>query len=146
MEFSVPKPAPISQQIWDMKYRLKGADASPVDKTIADTWHRVARALAAVEAEPELWEARFLEAMEDSASCPRGASSPAPAPGGASPCSTASSWAARARRHGGHLRQSQGGIALTLQQGGGIGYDFSTLRPQAARLVKLASAPMPRGR
>ena len=43
------KPAHISQQIWDMKYRLKGADGRPVDKTMADSWRRVARALA----EPE---------------------------------------------------------------------------------------------
>ena len=43
------QPAHISQQIWDMKYRLKGADGRPVDKTMADTWARVARALS----EPE---------------------------------------------------------------------------------------------
>ena len=43
------KPAHISQQIWEMKYRLKGADGRPVDKTMADTWRRVARPLA----EPE---------------------------------------------------------------------------------------------
>ena len=36
--------ASISQQIWDMKYRLKGVDGRPVDKTISDTWRRVARA------------------------------------------------------------------------------------------------------
>ena len=43
------KPANISQQIWDMKYRLKGADGQPVDKTMPDTWARVAQALSAPE-------------------------------------------------------------------------------------------------
>ncbi len=43
------KPAHISQQIWDMKYRLKGPDGRPVDKTMADSWRRVARALAGPE-------------------------------------------------------------------------------------------------
>jgi len=44
--------AAISQQIWDMKYRLKGPDGAPVDKTIEDSWRRVASALAEAE-EPE---------------------------------------------------------------------------------------------
>ena len=44
--------APISQQIWDMKYRLKGADGAPVDRTLEESWRRVARALAAREADP----------------------------------------------------------------------------------------------
>jgi hypothetical protein len=38
--------APIAEQIWDMKYRLKGQDGSPLDGTVQDTWRRVARALA----------------------------------------------------------------------------------------------------
>ena len=39
----------ISQQIWDMKYRLKTAEGTPVDKSIPDSWRRVARALAEKE-------------------------------------------------------------------------------------------------
>ena len=56
--------ASISRQIWDAKYRLKAADGTPVDLTIEDSWHRVARALAAVEAEPGRWEQPFYEALE----------------------------------------------------------------------------------
>ena len=56
----------ISRQIWDMKYRLKDADKTPVDLTVEDTWSRIARALA--EAEPEEiraeQEARFYKALE----------------------------------------------------------------------------------
>ena len=47
----MPQVAAISQQIWDMKYRLKTLDGQPVDKTIEDSWRRVAEAVA--EAEPE---------------------------------------------------------------------------------------------
>ena len=47
--------ASISQQIWDMKYRLKGADGHPVDKSVEDTWRRVAKALAKREDSPQLW-------------------------------------------------------------------------------------------
>ena len=41
--------SPVSQQIWDMKYRFKGVDGQLVDKNVVDTWRRVAHALAAAE-------------------------------------------------------------------------------------------------
>jgi hypothetical protein len=40
----------ISRQIWDMKYRLKKPDGTPVDGDVAETWARVALAAAAAEA------------------------------------------------------------------------------------------------
>src|SRR3546814_2483294 len=68
----MPQVAAISQQIWDMKYRLKAADGAPVDKTIEDTWRRIARALAAPEKDSDLWAERFYEAMEDFRFLPAG--------------------------------------------------------------------------
>src|ERR1700761_1186616 len=65
--------APISQQIWDMKYRLKGPAGEAVDKTIEDSWRRVASALA--EAEPkdrDQWQARFEGALGDFRFLPAG--------------------------------------------------------------------------
>ena len=56
--------APIAEQIWDMKYRLKDADGTPIDTSVEDTWRRIARALAEVEDDPATWEARFYEALE----------------------------------------------------------------------------------
>ncbi len=123
--------AAISQQIWDMKYRLKTADGVPVDKTIADTWRRVAKALAAPEADAPLWEERFFRIMEDFRFLPAG---------------RILSGAAADRRVTlfncfvmGDIPDDMSGIfehlkeaALTMQQGGGIGYDFSTLRPKGA--------------
>ncbi len=121
----------ISQQIWDMKYRLKTADGRPVDKTVADTWRRVARTLAAAEADPETWERRFFEAMGDFRFLPAG---------------RILSGAGSERNVTlfncfvmGDIADDMAGIfdnlkeaALTMQQGGGIGYDFSTLRPKGA--------------
>ena len=51
----MPRVASISQQIWDMKYRLKGADGAPVDKTIEESWRRVADALAVPQTEVRLF-------------------------------------------------------------------------------------------
>ena len=51
--------APIAEQIWDMKYRFKQADGTAIDHSVEDSWRRIARATAACEAEPEVWEERF---------------------------------------------------------------------------------------
>ena len=59
--------ASISQQIWDMKYRLKGPSGEPVDKTIEDTWRRVADAVAAPEAKPRPWTAGWRKRRRPSA-------------------------------------------------------------------------------
>ena len=55
----------ISQQIWDMKYRLKNANGQPIDKGIEDTWRRVAKSLASVEQDPVYWEKCFYELLEN---------------------------------------------------------------------------------
>jgi ribonucleoside-diphosphate reductase alpha chain len=136
--------APVSQQIWDMKYRLKTAGGEPVDKTIADTWRRVARALAEPEADPAAWEERFYAAMEDFKVLPAG---------------RILSGAGSKRRVTlfncfvmGVIEDDMASIfqhlkeaALTMQQGGGIGYDFSTLRPKGAAVKGVgadASGPL----
>ncbi len=136
--------APISQQIWDMKYRLKGADGRPVDKNVEDTWRRVAKSLAQREDTPQLWEDRFLEILSDFKFLPAGRII---AGAGADRNVTLFNCFVM-----GDIPDSMSGIfeqlkeaALTMQQGGGIGYDFSTLRPKGARVEKIgadASGPL----
>ncbi|HYM32090.1 MAG TPA: adenosylcobalamin-dependent ribonucleoside-diphosphate reductase [Candidatus Cybelea sp.] len=123
--------APISQQIWDMKYRLKAADGAPVDLNMEDTWTRIARALAAREADPAVWEPRFYQALEDFKFLPAGRII---AGAGTERKVTLFNCFVM-----GTVPDDMGGIfehlkeaALTMQQGGGIGYDFSTLRPKGA--------------
>ena len=122
---------PISQQIWDMKYRFKAPDGSPIDRTIEDSWRRVATALAAVEDTPDAWEEKFYQALEGFKFLPAGRI-----------------WAGAGTERDvtlfncfvmGTIPDDMSGIfehlkeaALTMQQGGGIGYDFSTLRPKGA--------------
>ncbi len=121
----------ISQQIWDMKYRLKAPDGSPVDKSIEDTWHRVARALAKAEKDRSRWETRFYEIMEGFHFLPAGRIL-----AGAGTERNVTLFNCFVM---GDIPDDMGGIfenlkeaALTMQQGGGIGYDFSTLRPKGA--------------
>ncbi len=123
--------ASISQQIWDMKYRLKGPDGAAVDKTIEDTWSRVAGALAAPEQDPGEWASRFAGALADFKFLPAGR-----IVAGAGTrrnvtlfnCFVMGTIPDDMSGIFSHLREA----ALTMQQGGGIGYDFSTLRPKGA--------------
>jgi ribonucleoside-diphosphate reductase alpha chain len=130
--------ASISRQIWADKYRLKQADGTPIDLTIEDSWRRIARTLAAVEARPALWEERFYAALEDFKFLPAGR-----IVAGAGTerrvtlfnCFVMGDIEDDLGQIFAHLREA----ALTMQQGGGIGYDFSTIRPKGA-VVKGVSA------
>ena len=136
---------PISSRIWDMKYRLKAADGTPVDGTIEDSWRRVARALATVEAKPARWEPAFYRALEEFKFLPAGRIL---AGAGAERQVTLFNCFVMGRISDDmtaifeHLKEA----ALTMQQGGGIGYDFSTLRPKGAPVKGVgadASGPLP---
>jgi len=121
----------ISQQIWDMKYRLRGPSGEVVDKTIEDTWRRVATALAAPERDPALWAERFYAAMTDFKFLPAGRVVAGAGSARSVTLFNCFVMGAIPDDMGGifaHLREA----ALTMQQGGGIGYDFSTLRPRGA--------------
>ncbi|MDO8326664.1 MAG: adenosylcobalamin-dependent ribonucleoside-diphosphate reductase [Cypionkella sp.] len=130
--------APIAEQIWDMKYRLKAADGTPIDGSVEDTWRRIARALAEVEKEPALWEDRFYKALEGFKYLPAGRIT-----AGAGTGRNVTLFNCFVM---GTVPDSMGGIfdalkeaALTMQQGGGIGYDFSTIRPRGAEVKGVAA-------
>ncbi|MGK7752278.1 MULTISPECIES: adenosylcobalamin-dependent ribonucleoside-diphosphate reductase [unclassified Roseovarius] len=130
--------APIAGAIWDMKYRLKEADGTPVDGTVEDSWRRIARAVAAVEAEPDIWEERFYHALEDFRFLPAGRITAGAGTGRAVTLFNCFVM--------GTIPDNMNGIfdglreaALTMQQGGGIGYDFSTIRPKGALVEGVAA-------
>ena len=135
--------APVSQRIWDMKYRFRDS-AGDADADLDATWWRVARALAAPERDPDLWAGRFHEALSGFKFLPAGRVIAGAGTGrsvtlfncfvmGAIPDDMSGIFE--------NLREA----ALTMQQGGGIGHDFSTLRPQGAPVMGVgadASGPL----
>jgi ribonucleoside-diphosphate reductase alpha chain len=124
-----------SFDIWDKKYRLTAKDGSPVDKSMDDTYKRVARALADVEAEPsrEQWYDSFLWALRHGAIPAGRVTSNAGALEHKPATSTINCTVS------GTIRDSMDDIlkkvheaGLTLKAGCGIGYEFSTLWPRGA--------------
>ncbi|GLQ05311.1 adenosylcobalamin-dependent ribonucleoside-diphosphate reductase [Sneathiella chinensis] len=130
--------APISRQIWDMKYRYKSPDGAVQERSVEDTWHRIADALAAPEQDAALWSGRFYDLLEDYKFLPAG---------------RIIAGAGTGRKVTlfncfvmGDIPDDLSGIfdnlkeaAVTMQQGGGIGYNFSTLRPKGAPVHGLGS-------
>jgi len=124
-----------SFDIWDKKYRLTSKDGSPVDKSMDDTYKRVARALADVESETgrEQWYESFLWALRHGAIPAGRVTSNAGALEHKPATSTINCTVS------GTIRDSMDDIlkkvheaGLTLKAGCGIGYEFSTLRPRGA--------------
>jgi ribonucleoside-diphosphate reductase alpha chain len=126
--------APASVRAWEGKYQFRRPDGAPVDTTIEHTWGRVAMAVAAAESEGEIrrfWNNEFYEAMRGFRFLPAGRIVAGAGTGrrvtlmncyvlGTIPDSLDGIFD--------HLKEA----AMTLQQGGGIGMDFSTLRPTGA--------------
>lgn len=127
---------PASLDIWDKKYRLKAKDGTPVDADLDSSYQRVAKALADVEATPELrqqWQKRFLWALRQGAIPAGRITSNAGALEHKPATSTINCTVS------GIIHDSMDDIlgkvheaGLTLKAGCGIGYEFSTLRPKGA--------------
>ncbi len=126
-----------SKQIWETKYRNR-------DETVEDTWRRVAKALASIEPHREYWEKRFYNLLEGFRFLPGGRII---ASAGTKNRATLFNCFVM-----GAIEDSMDGIfdalkegALTMQQGGGVGYNFSTLRPKgmhAHSTGRIASGPV----
>jgi len=135
----------LAEEIWTAKYRFVAPDGES-DRGIDATIARVARAVAQAET-PKLrgyWQDRFTEALTDFRFIPAGRILAGAGTDrsvtlfncfvmGTIPDSLAGIF--------GHLREA----ALTMQQGGGVGMDFSTIRPAGSPVVGVgadASGPL----
>ncbi|MGD9255906.1 MAG: adenosylcobalamin-dependent ribonucleoside-diphosphate reductase, partial [Chromatiales bacterium] len=128
----------ISRRVWETRYRQEG------ERTIMDSWMRVAGALASIESAPDVYAQRFLAILDDYRFLPGGRILAGAGSGrdvtlfncfvmGVIDDSLDGIFTA--------LRES----ALTMQMGGGIGLDFSTLRPAGMRTKRvgaIASGPV----
>lgn len=126
---------PMAAQIWDMKYRLKDQDGTPIDIDVNATWRRIAKALSALEPE---YEEQFFNVLKNFRFIPAGRIN-----AGAGTDRNVTLFNCFVM---GTIPDSLSGImdalkeaAVTMQAGGGIGYDFSTLRPAGAPVRGVAA-------
>ncbi len=128
---------PIAQYIWSTKYQYQSAGRQ-VDQWVGDTWQRVAEGLAKVEAEANRphFANLFYEAMEGFTLIPAGRI--------LAGCGTKRNVTLSNTFVMQEIPDSVEGImdtarqaALTMQMGGGLGYDFSSLRPKGTLVVGL---------
>ena len=127
-----PREMPISQYIWESRYRWIG-EGEAQDGSIEDTWLRVARAAAEKESkDQEFWRRQFLGIFRDFRFLPGGRIL-----AGAGTDLNVTLFNCFVM---GVIEDDMAGIfealkegALTMQAGGGVGYDFSTLRPRGCK-------------
>ena len=122
----------LAEEIWAAKYRFAPADG-PGDEDFAATATRVAMAAAEAEAPEQRaeWFERFREAMVDFRFLPAGRIIAGAGTGRSVTLFNCFAMGTVPDSLGGifdHLREA----ALTMQQGGGVGMDFSTIRPNGA--------------
>jgi ribonucleoside-diphosphate reductase alpha chain len=130
----------ISRDVWGDKYQFKTFDKENIDKGVEDTWMRIATALASAENidDRERYKNEFYEALSGFKILPAGritAGAGTSRDVTLSNCFVMNTVPDSMRGIFGTITES----ALTMQQGGGIGTDFSTIRPKGAE-VKGVSA------
>lgn len=131
---------PISERIWQQKYQYRRAGRT-VDHSLADTWNRVSEGLAQAEkpAARQSTAEAFRKAMNSFRLIPAGRI--------ISGCGTERNVTLSNTFVMRTIPDSLEGImdtvkdaALTMQMGGGLGFDFSTIRPRGA-LVRGLDCP-----
>jgi ribonucleoside-diphosphate reductase alpha chain len=131
----------ISDLIWDTKYRYRWG-GKIIDQNISDTWKRIAKAVAKAEKTPELrrhWQTEFYRILENFHFLPGGriqAGSGTKHKVTLFNCFVMDIKKDSLTEIFDALKEG----ALTLQQGGGVGYDFSILRPAGDTVRKTGSA------
>lgn len=134
----------LARHIWDTRYRDR-SDGEVRDLNVQDTWRRVAKALASPEPRARAdWETGFYRLLDGFRFLPGGRILAGAGTGRdvtlfncfvMGPIGDSMDAIFDALKEG----------AITMQAGGGVGYDFSTLRPQGApawRVGGLASGPV----
>ena len=123
-----------------MGYEIQTKDQNGafLEHTVEDTWRRIAVALSKAEANPKKWESIFYDSLTDFKFLPAGR------------IIAGSGTARNVTLFNcfvmGVIPDSMSGIfdmlkeaALTMQQVGGIGYDFSTIRPKGSIVKGIAA-------
>ena len=124
----------ISEDIWNRKYRFGGGNDVPEDKNIEETMYRVAKACAAGEKDSKKWQKEFEDVLLNFEFIP----------GGRIIANLGTSRKAVTMFNCYVMNKIEDSIegifdtvkesAMTQKQGGGVGFDFSTIRPEGSHI------------
>ena len=124
----------ISNDIWERKYCYKGSDDCPEDKSINETMLRVATSIAIKEKDKDRWTKEFASVLQNLEFLPGGRII-ANAGTQRTDVTMFNCYVMNS------IEDSIEGIfetvkeaAITQKQGGGVGFDFSSLRPKGAHI------------
>jgi len=119
----------IGHDIWNRKYRFKGNNFCKGDSCYEDTWRRIAIAMAKNEKDAKIWEEKFYSILSDFKFLPAGRI----IANAGTEMNSVTMFNCYVMND---IEDSIEGIfdtvknaALTQKQGGGVGFDFSTIRP-----------------
>ena len=123
------EPNNISELIWEQKYRLKSFEGFVFENSIEETWERVARAISAPEMDRTQWTKTFRSAFEDFQLIPGGRIT-ANAGSGRLDTLINTFMMGNLPNDLWEIYRSLGESAQTLRAGGGIGCNFSNIKPR----------------
>ncbi len=126
----------VSEDIWAGKYQLKNNQGKPVDLCIEDSFTRIAHALADIEETEEkqqYWYEKFLWALKHGA-IPAGRIISNAGAQAYKPATSTINCTVSGKIHDSmdSILKKAHEAGMTLKSGAGIGYEFSTLRPNDA--------------
>lgn len=124
---------PVSEFIWNKKYRGKD------DKDLESYWMRIAKVLTRGEKNKEVWEKRFYNLLEDFKFLPGGRIQAGTDPHKKNVTLFNCFAASRIDDSIEGILQVAKESAITQKMGGGIGFNFSTIRPRGEIIKTIQS-------
>ncbi len=125
----------IGLDIWNRKYRYRGDGTAKADDNYEAMWRRIAKAAAVNETNKAAWQSKFYSILEDFRFLP-GGRIVANAGTGRKEVTMFNCYVMN------KIEDSIEGIfdtvkdaAITQKFGGGVGFDFSTLRPRGSQIM-----------
>jgi ribonucleoside-diphosphate reductase alpha chain len=135
----------IGNYIWNLKYRHKSFNGENIDLRIEDTWDRIARTVSSIEIKKTYWHHQFYNALEDFKLIPAGRIISG-AGTGRNTTLINTFLMGKIEDNLEDIFKSLTESAQTMRQGGGIGCDFSSIRPRGAEIKgvgKPSAGPLP---
>ncbi len=119
--------SPVGKVVWEDRYAKKDETGSVIEKDVTETFRRAAKAIASKETDPEKWEEKFYDIMVNGFFCPAGR---VLANSGTHYSQLLNCFVLPFENDSlESIMDTAKKMAVIFKYGGGIGMNYSTLRP-----------------